>query len=433
MSIYIQQQPDTIQPANNYIWCEMDPASVAGSGPVFSGLTNYYVQFELYNYDTNQVILKNNVKVYDGIWRGFAVFDMHRVLQNYVSFDYRPSTIGFADSTYAFYSYGLNVYEYTGATLLSACTNAFGHASYVFNGARPKNETWDQHDYYLMSSAGDFLSDWEGPRYYREQDMNLLAFFDRDAGAGYNIKWARIKLYKDGAPVTFASGGTSLFVQSSTGSTPATTNERYRYFGCGPYNINWTGMYDSFGNLFYNIIDIYEPDYYTILFENDMHAVMSETITCYIERDCVKIEEVSLHWLNKLGGWETYCFFGEVHQFSDIKRETYRRIDYSQGGSYNMSVAQKTRGTQILNLDVIDRWSVVSKVLNDTMSKNLSTIFESPEVYWNVNTYDGKTWNLETRPIAIIDESVEVQRNRNGRAIYKFDFELSAMKTTQIN
>ena len=410
------QSPSLISPVNNYMFISEAPT------PAFSGLTNYYIQYNVLDYDNgSNIIMKNNVKVYDAVWRGLAVFDLHEVLQNYVSWDYAPTTHGVINSTNSIFAYDVTVKEYTGSTLLST-SSAILKEAYVINAAIDRNTTWNYTDYRLINSTGKFLSPWVGPRYYRLKEENILSFLDFTTP---RLSGFCIRMYDDYDNQYLFHN--DIYYWANTGATGTLGN--LRHFGFAPSNIDGTAFYDSGGTLYYNIISTYKPMWYEIFAVRTSGGTISqcsEVIKVIIDRDCTKIRDFQLTWLNKLGGWESYTFYGEVHEYLDIETERYRRIDYSQVG-YQIGTAQKARGEQVLNMDIQRRFSVKSKVLDDDMSRNLSTIFESIEVFW----YDAD--NATTYPIFIDAQSVEVQYNRNGRAIYTFDFVKAAKEITQTN
>ena len=149
----------------------------------------------------------------------------------------------------------------------------------------------------------------------------------------------------------------------------------------------------------------------------------SEIVTFMIDDNCTLQDEYELIWLNRLGSFSQYTFYREAHDNKIIKKDIYRKNNYQYNTNGTITTPSYLRGETILSIDSNNSYTVKSKVLDDLMSQNLSTIFDSKEVFMRK---DGKTY-----PVIIEDGTYETMKSRNtntnpsGRIIYTLTFRLA--------
>lgn len=430
MALATIQIPTTVSPSSNYMWCIADPAiwttdPYGALVPPYSGITGYYVQYIISNSDTFENYIINNVKIYPDVYKGYAVFDIHRVLNNYVSYETFPLSVfyGFKPSTDSLIKYNVSAFEFSGSTELTSYTKFA--SGYTFNATVDRNITWNYYDYILTTNTGRFLTNWIGSYTVRKTDIASLAFF-------YAFKKiypdCRIKLSICKPDNTIKDYWTFYPIITSSAIT---TQEHYQFFGSGYKNINGTWFVDSGGTLITNnILETNSAISYSLCMTSDYISsgasakTISETIDFIIDNDCTLIENIELMWQNDLSGWDFYTFYRERHKTLKSEKITYQKNDY---GLYNgiMQTPQYTIGETVLTNKVTNYYKVKSKILTNDMSKNVSGIFNSKNVFY---IEDDGTIN----PIIIDMDTVEVMNNYNrpNRAIYEFSFRFANESNT---
>ena len=414
MSLTPIQYPTSVYPANNYMFVVADPSNA------YSAITDYYVQFEVFNADTNTSLIKNNVKVYPNVYNGYAVFDIHKVLNNTVSNDIKPilGSLGFYSSQYGFTKYNVNAYEFSGATPLTTYLNFC--SGYTFDGVVDRNTTWNQNAFVTTTPGARFLTNWTYPYYVRVNDRHALSFWN-----------SFTQQYKMVLNVNKPDGSTVLAWTLTSPVSGGTTLDHLQYFGSGYYEVDhtlWTGATLYSGILTSNSAVSYTLQLYSVNHSLPWNPV-SEIAEYIVDNDCTLIENMELMWQNEMGGYDFYTFYRERHKSWKTEKTTYDKIDYSYSNG-QIVTQEYSAGETILTNKVTTHYKVRSKVLDNDMSVNLAGIFLSKNVYWlhKLTTSD----TVEYNPIIIDDESYEVMNNYNrpNRAIYEFTFRLSNEKNT---
>lgn len=427
MSLTLVQEPSTINLSHNYMWLEAKPDGA------YSALTGYHVRYEVLNDDTNEILFTNVVKVYDSIWNANAVYDCHKAIQNYLSYDDTlplTGTYGDYSTTNGLIKIQINAYEYTGNTLVSTTLNFSNF--WVFYGGRSRNDIYNFAftQYMPTNTTSKFLSDWIGNRTVRTNSIGSLKFFSQIPG--YTA------VYKDSLVVVYTDGTYDQYYHVLN-SGMATTKDHLKYIGAGYYEVDSAGWLSAGTPAIYGVLSTppyansgKTADYYTLHLDDIGGNQISERVRFDIDRSCSTIDTYQLIWVNKLGGWDWYTFNREVHKSKDLVKTNYRKIDYGIASGTDMGTRTFWRGETILNLDSTDVYTVVSKILDNNMSKNLGGVFESTEVYLVEGGVVGEGLNIF--PVIIDMDSVEIPNNYNrpDRAIYKFNFH-KANKNVTLN
>jgi hypothetical protein len=485
---------------------------------------NYYIQFALYNADTlGSPLIQSNIKTYPTVNNGTAAFDMHKVLNNYVSYDTMilSGVSNFYPSTNMIFKYRLDCYEYTGSTIISTLTAAT--TGYALNAALDRNNNFDFSTFQMATGTkGKFLSPWIGERKIRYDDRCTLSFLNINANAGFakiNItgttnttyyldnpyqsntagytNWKLLNLgcghyeiensslwydyYSQATTIsiTYSNTGTTSFVFSLP--TPLT------YINCD--NISATSITDALGKLktaissyegfnaltavtgantgtlilqapsyhlshvvaigktgagfttssfattltgqtstryfATNILTKFDASKYDIELKLNTANAVSEVITFDIDKDCALTEdEIQIIWLNAYGGFDSYTFYRQINKYYSRDVTTFRKNDYSYNAG--MKTGEYDYGTSILSNSIYENYKVKSKWLSNDMSKNVSSLFASSNVFARIND--------KVYSIIINGDAIEVINNKNrDQAIYEFEFELSNQNNTQKN
>lgn len=145
---------------------------------------------------------------------------------------------------------------------------------------------------------------------------------------------------------------------------------------------------------------------YTYQFRNVSNAVLASGVI-RVENYCSKYPKFRLHWLNKLGGWDSYNF-GKVSQES-ISVDS-REFKAYQTLGYNTSDRLITR----YNTMVKDTITIQTDWISDNMADWFKGLFESPIVLLERPTTGT---NYDMVAINIVERDYQVRKFANGRQL----------------
>lgn len=241
------------------------------------------------------------------------------------------------------------------ATTLSSVATTTG---FTFNGVKQFEEGFDWNEAPYVSVTGrTFLTN--SPRtLYKDTDeyITLAAFFGTYSGTPINI-----------------SGTTYAQVYNSSGTLLTT------YF---PSGANFTSarirmLYAS--NKISTIVAGYESTWDKIVIGFSTNA--TERITIY-NKKCSwdKYDPKDIIFLNRLGGFDTFRFYGSKDEQVKIERGTYQRA-YGTWSSTTYGYNTAERGTSNIKTDLIVQGEVMSDFLERDEVNWLEELLTSPSVY----------------------------------------------------
>lgn len=99
-----------------------------------------------------------------------------------------------------------------------------------------------------------------------------------------------------------------------------------------------------------------------------------KTITIEIVAACSKFDTIRLHWLNNLGGWDSYNFTKQSLKSMDIDRKQFKKM---QSINYSKSDRLKTN----YNTTITDKLQINSDWISDEMADWFQGLLTSPIVY----------------------------------------------------
>lgn len=397
------QSPDALALSNNPMFLVSTPTSA------YSGYTGYYVQYELYD-SSSTLLFQSDVKVYEGIYGGKAVWNMNKVAENYTTYSVHPltGTTGIYSTPECMFWYKISAKEYNNTSLLYNYANFA--TGYTIQGAINQEYEFDYTDY-ITTGNGKFLSPWVGKRVVRMTDSFTLSWIHKISNI--YIKAIAVDVYCSDGSIKNYSYISNVYTASTT----------VQNVGIGPREIEsmtfQTGYTVTATTDATNILTSNGSTKYIVKGLDASINRCTEEVEFEISTECNLIEDIQLMWLNKLGAWDSYTFYKEFHKQLKIEKETFKKNNFQFLGN-KMVVMPYERGETILDMDVTEHYTVISKILSNTMSTNLATLFESPEVYWLKK--DGST--ITAIPIMIDADTIEIKNNYNrpDRAIYTFNF-----------
>jgi len=177
------------------------------------------------------------------------------------------------------------------------------------------------------------------------------------------------------------------------------------------YNVNVKNLFGL--NQIYRTIGTH-----TITLANSSNAAV-KTITIEIVAKCSKFDTIRLHWLNNLGGWDSYNFTKQSIKAMDIERKQFKKM---QSINYSKSDRLKTN----YNTTIIDKLQINSDWISDEMADWFQGLLTSPIVYLERGVDNFVSVN-------ITNSEYLIQQYLNGRKIHnlQLDIEYSYNRYTQ--
>jgi hypothetical protein len=185
----------------------------------------------------------------------------------------------------------------------------------------------------------------------------------------------------------------------TNGVIDITTTEKFNRIAIGTYDIvnsdpsDWSsGLPSTF---------LTGVSYYTVSIRNVSILTNSETFTFYVNAKCSKYTPIRLHWLNRLGGFDSFNFIYKSEIDTDVKRSTYQQEPHTFSGT-SWRYTKASRGVTTYNVEMTSGMKVNTDFLTDTESAWMEDLFTSPVVYREVDNQliavnvDGKNIKLQT-------------------------------------
>ncbi len=364
-----------------------------------------------------------------------AFVDVSRVLQSQLSKDLEIPTANNA----AFFmcpnmhtEYRVVVQEQD----ISATTGAYTDLNQIYfyedrsvwNGVQNTADWLDfDHTDYLMTvgvGTDKFLT--EGPN-AREINSDQSAFLYFIAGEDQAPARYRLRTY-DGY------NGTGSVLNNVTVANPfaaamtASYQKKYLRIPVGTYDIPLIDSASMTGGTPSTVLN--NAKSYTIRLEGNVGVgqVISETFTFNVDQNCTKFTPVRLHWMNRLGGFDSFNFDLKSEERTDVNRRDFRQQHHTWDGPSYASVTwaynKENRGRKTYDTQLTKKLRVNTNYLTDAESVWMEDLFTSPEIYQEVNN--------ELLAVNIDGRSIAKKTSLNDKLCqYSFDLEHSLQNSRQ--
>jgi hypothetical protein len=263
--------------------------------------------------------------------------------------------------------------------------------------------------YVLGASYNRFLT--EAPR---TQYVNSESYFLHYIATSFNSgKEYTLNVYDENDALTF----TSLI---SINATYFPTVYNYNRIAVGPYDIvNIAPARSSTAGIGSSLTG---ASYYTIQMSNGA-SLKSEKFTFIIDRRCTKYEPIRLHWLNRLGGYDSFNFNYKSEVKTGVKRANYVQQHHTFTGD-GWEYSKASRGTTRYDTQSTKEIQINTGYLSDAESLWMEDLFTSPVVYQELNN--------KLIAISIDGKSIDRQTSLNDKLVqYTFDLEYAITNTRQ--
>lgn len=329
---------------------------------------NFKYVLELYDSNTSELIAK--LKVYPNPSTGYGVFNVGNVVRNYVSSPFAPdltkNTWVQSISTFAL-SLSWQLFEEYGVPLTSTYITSNSNdprsntpMNYYYGRIFTTNpSTWAGGNYYwgTMNYRYDFATNRPtNTKVLYSNNVVLLPKWVEDLSSG-SLCTNRVNLYLS---VTSLSGTTTTYTKSLSQFT--LTSYYMNQFNVSPQALN-----SEFGS---SVIPS-NTNYYEIRMTFKLFSGCTElgTTTKRFYIYCEpKYTPITLVWLNKQGGFDSYDFSKVSKRSIDIEKKSFSKLNYSINAStglmtnYNQTTLNenqvvydsKYKEKLILNTDIID-------------------------------------------------------------------------------
>jgi hypothetical protein len=311
----------------------------------------------------------------------YGVFNIGRVIENYI-----VNTLikddGFKENVGSIINYSIQFGEEYGLT--SSGTTIYPNQlnktdKYVWNGVFNQLEynVRDYTDYVASpSNVAQYLTNSPTSGIIRDNEDAWLSALCNSSGTIY---YAKI--------ITYDSGGNVL--QTLRIANPyqsvSSNNSKHIKFGCGTNNLN---DINSSG-----IITGSQPIItasvvrYSVTFETFAGVSVTGTKWFTIDNTCTKNNTYRFHWLNKLGGWDSFTFIRGSRKNDSIERSSYKNNPNEFLTSTSYGASSKSFYNTDFEIKYKQNIRVLSDWINEATHVWLAELIKSPIVYLDDATY----------------------------------------------
>lgn len=313
------------------------------------------------------------LKVFPNPDNGKGLFDVHRVLEPYVSHDLNLSNYGFKRNSNSYIKYTAKAGEEygpsSGLTVYAALTTDSDR--YAFNGIVDFQRFLDTQDYIIgaPSSGTTFLTNMPDNVYIGEED-NAWLYMAIDAANA--VSYMKV--------ITYEADGTQIQEVHVDNTYAALSNDddRFLRFSSGTSNLNLIDGGDlSMGSQ--PIIDS-ATAYYTLQTFNSGDAATSKIQRYTIKDYCGKYTAYRVHFLNEMGGIDSFTFNKRLIHDVDVSRKQFKKSPGSiSGTSYGYNITDRTREDYHIRMN--DRYTIHSDFISEAEAAWLEELITTRQAY----------------------------------------------------
>jgi hypothetical protein len=160
---------------------------------------------------------------------------------------------------------------------------------------------------------------------------------------------------------------------------------------------------------------------YNIMLLSSTNVQESEVVTFNLDQQCSKYEPVRLHWLNRLGGMDSFNFNLKSMNKTDVKRESYHQQHHTFTG-FVYDYTKASRGQTDFDVQMTEKLTVNTDYLTEAESTWMNDLFTSPVVYREVKN--------ELIAMNITGNSIQKKTSLNDK-LMQYTFELQYSLTNR--
>lgn len=126
---------------------------------------------------------------------------------------------------------------------------------------------------------------------------------------------------------------------------------------------------------------------YSISFETDANYIKTNTYWYLIDNTCTKYDTFRFHFLNKVGGWDSFTFIRASVRRAEINRSTYKKRSSDMLTSTTYGYSAKDSNMIDYDIKMREIYRVQSDWIKEDTYEWLYELFTSPQVYVDDATY----------------------------------------------
>jgi hypothetical protein len=311
-------------------------------------------------------------------------FDVGNVIKNYVSFDFFNATgTLFApnlNSRLKYYVDFRELYDVSGIPTLS--------------GVLASNPT--------TPSSSSFR--WVGNSIFDFEEFSATAYYDlRVENYGFlNYQGEEICTLTQNKVLTFFDpnrvvDSVRLITSSGYSYTLTPTTREYLYnINAGKFLIDTSGLTPT-------------GDTYVIRLLDASNNIITQKSFRYVQ-ECSQYETIRLHWMNKLGAWDSFNFIKNSQRAIDIERKQFK-------APLEIGYAKSDRLKQNYNTTITDVINISSDWVSDEVSELLEELATSPLIYLERSATNFIAVN-------IVNNSYDVRKYMTDRKLFNVSFDI---------
>jgi hypothetical protein len=350
MAISIVSYPQAFTPAYNdqYFTCTSDNVGETG----FSFIFDIYIDSAL--------VTRSRIRPRPS--DQYGIFNAKRIIESYVSNDpFNDIDSDFITHDNSYVNYVVKIgeeYDVAGVPTIDPDLYT-SSATYAINASLDFLSfiNWDYTDYELANSSKLFLTNSGTVNTALGERRYLYTLNNTTADYAKRI----IKTYNSAGVLQ------NTFTKTNT-LTASTDDNKFIRTACGPYHV----LQQHGGTALDNI------SYYTVEVQTSGNTQISEAKRFNIVDLCEKYTHVKIHFLNKLGGFDSFTFIKANNKDYDIKRTT-----YSKGQTETIS--SKDRFKTVSNVQISEKIVVNSDWVSETEHAWLLELVTSPVIFHEVD------------------------------------------------
>ena len=337
-----------------------------------------------------------------------GVFNLSRILQNYVTYDFTLNTLQPTTCLNSYIAYSVEFGEEYGTTPAEYLNLTSDTGKWAWNGLYSIFQSQTINDYLLDDAAAKFLTNVRTRRVSRTQYDYLYFLATADTKAIHVIAY-------DAAGTQVASSEITCTVDAGS------VTEYMGRVAAGVINLNSIAQGQLISGTAGSIVPA-SAAYYTIHAHDNATPPdeVSEYYRFDIVTDCSKWEPHYLYFLNSLGGFESVRCSMLSRDKYDIERKQYKRNNYRLVGGTQWLNDTTKHGMTSYSTTKKKSVTLNTNFLNEAEFEWLHELISSPVVF-----LDG------TIPVNITDSKFEVMTYRDEPANLRIEVEYTEVERLQ--
>jgi hypothetical protein len=360
MAITINSTPQTYNPAYNDIVFVVTSDNVAQSN--FRFVADVYVG--------GQTI---RLTCFPDAVYSTGVFNLGRVIESYVSQNISKSTYGFAQNTNSYAKWYVKFGEIYGTTptVYTNLTTSSDYYSWNSIFDFVPFQSYTQTPYVLQQAAVKQLLT-NKPTTVDIRSSEDAWLYAATATSG-TIYYSRVR--------TFDSAGATIqtVLVANTYQAVSSDNDRFIRFGCGTSNLNniaSSGVISGSQPIITASVSSYD-----VTFQTFSGTLVSTPQVYRVNDKCTQSNTYRFHFLNKLGGFDSFTFIRGSKKTSTINRSKYNKVVSLSTSSTTYGYSLTDREVNYTDTRIKDNIKVFSDWITEDEMEWLEELITSPVVY----------------------------------------------------